>query len=201
MPFHLNKVMLSGTMTKEAEIKYTPSGTAIANVSLAINRVYFKGEGNNKEKVEETTYVEVEAWGRTAEIFQEHTGKGHTVYIEGRLKLDQWEDKETQKKRSKLRIVCEEFKFVSSPRSESGGGHEYEEKKPPSRPQQKAKPPADPDLDTPAEDDIPFMSLLDIASLLGGWLMGHAKALLQVRKNQIHRGVLQTSPDGGWSTR
>lgn len=149
MPFHLNKVSIAGTMTKDAEIKYTPNGTAIANVSLAINRTYFKGEGERREKVEETTFVEVEAWGKTAETIEEWTGKGHTVYFEGRLKLDQWEDKETHKKRSKLRIVAESFSFVSKPRNEG----EPSEK--PARPPAQKKPPTDPDLDQP-EDDIPF---------------------------------------------
>jgi single-strand DNA-binding protein len=153
VPFHLNKVIVAGTMTKDAEIKYTPQGTAIANVSLAINRVYYKGEGKNREKCEETTFVEVEAWGKMAETIKEHTGKGHTVFFEARLKLDQWEDKQTGQKRSKLRLSAEEFKFVSSPREKSDS--DSGEGPPPSRPSQRPKPPTDPDLDQP-EDDIPF---------------------------------------------
>jgi single-strand DNA-binding protein len=170
MPFHLNQVNIAGTMTRDAEINYTPKGTAVANLSLAINRVW-KDEGGTKH--EETTFVEVAAFGRTAEIIGEYTAKGHTIFIQGRLKLDQWDDKQTGKKRSKLSVVCEKFSFVSSPKNEEGGDDAYEEPPPVKQPasygtgHQKAAPPSqrsykqspkpiDPDLDAADGDDIPF---------------------------------------------
>jgi single-strand DNA-binding protein len=163
MPFHLNRVMIAGTMTRDAEVKYTPKGTAVAEIGLAINRKY-KVEGEQDMR-EETTFVDVEAWGRTAEIIGEHCAKGHTIYIEGRLKLDQWDDKQTGQKRSKIRIVAEEFKFVSSPREDGDNkpsGRYHEERSHPAtapgrRPPPAApkRPPADPDLDV-SDDDIPF---------------------------------------------
>jgi len=142
-------------MTRQAEVSYTPKGTAVAKFGLAINRTW-KDESGSKH--EDTLFVDVEAWGRTAEIIEQYTDKGHTVFIEGRLKLDQWEDKQTKAKRSKIYVVCEKFHFVSSPRKE---GDEQEEP-PPKREQQQqrrpppAKPPIDPDLDTADADDIPF---------------------------------------------
>jgi single-strand DNA-binding protein len=164
MPFHLNQVNIAGTMTRDAEVSYTPKGTAVANLSLAINRVWTNDAG---EKMEETTFIEVQAWGRTAEIIGEHTGKGHTIMIEGRLKMDTWEDKETGKKRQKIYVVCERFHFVSKPRSESEGGESqergqgrqsggYQKRSAPPAAKRPA-PPRDPDLDAPADDDdVPF---------------------------------------------
>lgn len=114
---------------------------------MAINRVWFN---DAREKQEETCFVEVELWGKTAEVVGDHCHKGHTIFIEGRLKLDTWDDKTTGQKRSKLRVVAEEFKFVTSPRKDEGG-----EEPPPRRASSKPKPPVDPDLDQP-EDDIPF---------------------------------------------
>ncbi len=99
---NLNKVMIMGNLTRDPEVKYTPKGTAVADLALAINRVYSTDAG---EKREETTYVDVELWGRQAEIAGEYLRKGRPVYIEGRLKLDTWDDKQTGQKRSKMRVV------------------------------------------------------------------------------------------------
>lgn len=153
MPLSLNNVTIAGTLTRDAEIKYTQKGTAIANFSLAINKVW-TDEGGKKH--EDVTFVEVEAWGRTAEVIGEYTAKGHTILVEGSLKLDQWEDKQTGDKRSKLKVRADRFHFVSKPREQG-------EERPPARtqrpqsapPASKPKPPADPDLDAPT-DDIPF---------------------------------------------
>src|SRR5215217_7238771 len=97
----LNKVMLIGNLTRDPEIKYTPKGTAVAEVGLAVNRVWSTEQG---EKREETTFVDVELWGRTAELAGEYLKKGSPVFIEGRLKLDTWEDKQSGQKRSKMRV-------------------------------------------------------------------------------------------------
>lgn len=160
---NLNKVMLMGNLTRDPEVRYTPKGTAVAELGLAINRVY---SAENGEKREETTFVDVTLWGRTAEIAGEYLKKGRPVFIEGRLQLDSWDDKQTGQKRSKLKVVGEAMQLMGG-RGDGGGGGggaresggEYggasEER--PARPQAspKPKPPADPDLE-PEEDDIPF---------------------------------------------
>jgi len=120
----LNKVMLIGTLTRDPEMKTTPKGSSIANLSLAMNRFYTTEQG---ERREETTFVDVELWGRQAEIAGQYLRKGRPVYIEGRLKLDTWDDKETNQKRSKLRVVGETLQFLSSregQEGQSGGGYQ-----------------------------------------------------------------------------
>ena len=159
---NLNKVMLMGNLTRDPEIKFTPKGTAIANFGIAVNRT-FTPEGG--EKREEVTFIDLEAWGRTAEVIGEYFKKGRPIYVEGRLKLDQWDDKTTGKKMSKLRVVVESFEFLGSREGggggEGGGGSAPSGEARSSAPQQRRapasspKPPADPDLDVQA-DDVPF---------------------------------------------
>jgi single-strand DNA-binding protein len=162
---NLNKVMVIGNLTRDPEIKYTPKGSAIADIALAINRNYTTDSG---EKREETTYVDIVLYGRLAEIAGEYLKKGRPVYIEGRLKLDTWDDKQTGQKRSKMRVVGEGLQLLGGRDGGRDGGSnvggEYEEadravRRPPpraeaGRPPQN-RPPADPDLDV-EHDDIPF---------------------------------------------
>ena len=117
---NLNKVMLMGNLTRDPEIKYTPKGTAVAELGLAINRIY---NAENGEKREETTFVDVTLWGRTAEIAGEYLKKGRPVFIEGRLQLDTWDDKQTGQKRSKLKVVGEGMQLIGS----RGGGEKAAE--------------------------------------------------------------------------
>jgi len=157
---NLNKVMIMGNLTRDPEVKYTPKGTAVADLALAINRVYSTDAG---EKREETTYVDVELWGRQAEIAGEYLRKGRPVYIEGRLKLDTWDDKQTGQKRSKMRVVGEAMQLLGSRDGGSGGaegedGAPRQSQRPPQRStgaSAQSKRPADPDLDVEG-DDIPF---------------------------------------------
>ncbi len=114
----VNKVFLMGNLTRDIELKHTPSDQSVATIGLAVNRTYKSREG---EKREETTFVDCEAWGRTAEVMSQYLTKGRPVFIEGRLKLDQWDDRDTGKKRSKLLVVIENFQFVDS-RGGGGGG-------------------------------------------------------------------------------
>ena len=100
-----NKVLLMGNLTRDIELKYTPSNQAVANIGLAVNRRYKTSEGEQRE---ETTFVDCEAWGRTAEVMNQYLAKGRPVFIEGRLKLDTWTDKDGGK-RSKHRVVVENF--------------------------------------------------------------------------------------------
>ena len=106
----VNKVFLMGNLTRDVELKYTPSNQPVATFGLAMNRRYKTKDGENRE---ETTFVDCEAWARTAEVMSEYLSKGRPVFIEGRLKLDQWQDKEGNN-RSKLRVVVENFQFVDS---------------------------------------------------------------------------------------
>lgn len=114
---NLNKVMLMGNITRDPEIRYTPKGTAVTDISIAVNRSYTLDSG---ERREETTYVDVTFWGRQAEIIAEYMRKGRPIYAEGRLQLDQWEDKATGQSRSRLKVVGENFQFLGS--REDGGG-------------------------------------------------------------------------------
>lgn len=128
---NLNKVMLIGNVTRDPEIKYTPKGSAVTDLGIAVNRV-FTPEGG--EKREETTFVDVTLWGRQAEIAGEYCKKGRSIYIEGRLQLDSWEDKASGQKRSKLRVVGENFQLLGPrPGGGSGGGSEEYSERPPRR--------------------------------------------------------------------
>ena len=112
---NLNKVMLMGNLTRDPELRYTPKGTAVADIGMAINRVWTNDQG---ERQEDTTFVDVTLWGRQAELAQQYLSKGRPVYIEGRLQMDTWEDKNSGQKRSKLKVVGENLQFLGS----GGGG-------------------------------------------------------------------------------
>ena len=112
-----NKVLLMGRLTRDIELRYTSNNQAVANIGLAVNRRWRSKEGEDRE---ETTFVDCEAWGRTAEVMSQYLSKGRPVFIEGRLKLDQWQDKDGSN-RSRLRVVVDNFQFIDS-RGEGGGG-------------------------------------------------------------------------------
>ncbi len=112
-----NRVILLGNLTRDVEVKYTPSGLAVTDIGLAVND---KRKNQAGEWVEETTFVDITLWGRTAEIASEYLGKGSQVMIEGRLKLDTWETE--GQKRSKLRVVGERMQMVGSKGGGGGGG-------------------------------------------------------------------------------
>lgn len=114
-----NKVILVGNLTRDPEVRYTTGGTAVTDLGLAVNRQW-TDKGSNERK-EETTFIDVTLWGRQAEIAGEYLSKGRPVLIEGRLQLDQWDDRETGQKRSKLKVVGESMHMLGS-RGEGGGG-------------------------------------------------------------------------------
>jgi single-strand DNA-binding protein len=114
-----NKVILVGNLTRDPQVKTTPSNTAVAEIGLAVNRTWWD-KGTNSRR-EETTFVDVTLWGRDAEVAGEYLAKGRSVLIEGRLQLDTWDDKQTGQKRSKLRVVCERMQMLGG-RSDGGGG-------------------------------------------------------------------------------
>src|SRR6266436_4768434 len=105
----LNKVLLIGNLTLDPLMKYTPKGTAVAEIGMAINRNYTTESG---EKREEVTFIDVTLWGRTAEIVGEYCKKGRPLFVEGRLQLDQWDDKQTGQKKSKLKVVAEGIQLL-----------------------------------------------------------------------------------------
>jgi len=113
-----NRVVLLGNMTRDVELKYTQSQLAVTDIGLAVNDRRKNASG---EWVEETTFVDVTLWGRTAEVASEYLGKGSPVLIEGRLKLDQWEGRDGEK-RSKLRVVGERMQMLGGPGGGGGGG-------------------------------------------------------------------------------
>jgi len=114
-----NKVILVGNLTRDPQVKRTPSGQAVTELGLAINRFWWDKQSNQRK--EETTFVDVTCWGRDAEVAGEYLAKGRPVLIEGRLQLDSWEDKQSGQKRSKLRVVCEKMQLLGG-RGEGGGG-------------------------------------------------------------------------------
>ena len=118
MSFSYNRVMLAGNLTRDPQVRFFANERAVADFGLAINRKYKTNDGQLKE---ETTFVDVEAWGRTAELVGQYLTKGRGCFIEGRLKLDSWDDKESGQKRSKLKIVADSVQFVDSQRGGQGG--------------------------------------------------------------------------------
>src|SRR5262245_5780967 len=150
-----NKVILVGNLTRDPELRYTPNGKAIAKVGLAVNRVWTSESGERKEEV---TFVDVDVFGRTAENVGQYMRKGRQILIDGRLRLEQWDDKQTGQKRSKLGVVAENAQFLGSPR---GAGGSEGAAPPPnrSRPAETAvTEPVGTDAgpQAPGEDDVPF---------------------------------------------
>ena len=150
-----NKVILMGNLTRDPELRYTPKGTALARVGIAVNRVWRTETGEQKEEV---TFVDIDAYGRQAETLCQYMKKGSPLLVEGRLRLHTWEDKQTNQKRSALRVDLENFRFVgpAGPRDPDAPSAPSPR---PSRPVQAApatEAPA-PESDGPPEgDDVPF---------------------------------------------
>lgn len=157
-----NKVILAGNLTRDPELRYTPKGTAIAKLSMAVNRKWTGEDGQTREEV---TYVDIDAFGKQAEVIAQYLRKGGGLLAEGRLKLDQWDDKQTGQKRSRLGVVLENFTFIGGRPDGSGGG--AGPMPPPAsgsvpgrvtgnRPAPAASAPADAEGGPPDEDDVPF---------------------------------------------
>lgn len=131
--------MIMGHVTRDIELRYTPKGTAVADISLAINR--------KTEDKEETTFVDVTLWGRTAEVAHQYSGKGKPLFVEGRLQTDTWDDKETGKKRSKLKVVAENIQLLGSSQKGVNSGQGSAQNQQTKQPQQ---------AQVEVVDDIPF---------------------------------------------
>jgi single-strand DNA-binding protein len=147
-----NKVILLGNLTRDPEVRYTPKGTAVTDLGLAVNRTY---TADNGEKREEVTFVDVTFWGRTAEVAGEYLKKGRPVFVEGRLQLDSWDDKTSGQKRTKLKVIGENMQMLGSPRGGGSGGGD-EESSGGSRPSSRPAPPPKAAPSAPDDDEIPF---------------------------------------------
>ncbi len=148
-----NRVILMGNLTRDPQVRYTPNQTAVTDLGLAVNRVWF--DKSTQQKREEVTFVDVTVWGRQAEVAGEYLAKGRSVLIEGRLQLDQWEDRDSGQKRSKLRVVCENLTMVGgrsegAPNRSGGGGNAPSESSGPEQSFYDDAPAA------PPNDDVPF---------------------------------------------
>ncbi len=145
--------MLMGNVTRDIELRYTPKGTAVADIGLAVNRIR---SGDNGEKIEEVTFVDITLWGRTAEIAHQYAGKGRPLFVEGRLHMDSWEDKASGQKRSKLKVIAENIQLLNS--GGGGGGGQPSQGGNPEPQQQQQSQGGSPAQDGQMEDndDIPF---------------------------------------------
>lgn len=143
----LNKVLLMGNLTRDPALRYTPKGTAVADISLAINHVWRDPAGNKQEDV---TFVDVTLWGKVAEIAQKYLAKGRPVFLEGRLSLETWDDKDG-KKRTRLKVIGENLQFLPSgaPRGETAHDTHHQ-------PHSHSSTTHQPQSLPPDEDDIPF---------------------------------------------
>jgi single-strand DNA-binding protein len=159
-----NKVILAGNLTRDPELRYTPKGTALVKLGMAISRTWKSESG---EKREEVTFVDVDVWDRQAEVIAQYFRKGRPILVEGRLQLDTWEDKTTHEKRSKLKVRLESFSFLESKGAEDAGAAagavpsgEPARRSPPAAPAKPAAAPPEsgpPDGEPPPEeDDVPF---------------------------------------------
>lgn len=152
---NVNKVTIAGRLTRDPELRFTANGkTPVAQLGIATSRTWYQ----EKEKKEETTFVDVTAFGKQAETIAQYFRKGSRIYVEGRLKLDTWDDKNTKEKRSKLNVVMETFQFVDT-NAQSGG--EAPSRTAPRNTSPAAPKPSSPDPGAPPaeDDDVPFISL------------------------------------------
>lgn len=162
-----NKVILMGRLTWDPELRYTPSGTAIAKIRLAVNRNWRNEAG---ELQEEVSFIDVDAFGKQAETIGQYFKKGTPIFLEGRLRFDQWEDKQTGQKRSQLKVVLENFRFLPSGQSREGGSppsprraaadaepqRPPQNQPPPSNEPQRFQQPTDNVPPPEEDDDVPF---------------------------------------------
>lgn len=150
---NFNKVILAGNLTRDPELRYTPAGKAIAKFGLAVNRSWTTETG---EKKEEVTFVDIDSFGRQAEVISQYLRKGRPVLIEGRLRLDQWDDKQTGQKRSRLGVVLESFSFLDSGARGDAASPAPPRPRPPAEPASGAGAGAAEEAGPPPDDDVPF---------------------------------------------
>jgi single-strand DNA-binding protein len=148
----MNLAIIKGNLTRDPELKYTPKGTAVCKCSVAVNEVWKTEAGEKQERVH---FFDLEAWGRTAETIAQYFTKGKPILIQGKLKQDTWDDRETGQKRSKVKITIDSFEFCGDTKAGSEGG----DRRVPQRGQraaESAQPDADYEQAQPDSDDAPF---------------------------------------------
>ena len=143
-----NRVILVGNLTRDPELRYTPKGTAVVRLGVAVNRQWKTDSGDSREEV---TFVDVDAFGRQAEVIAQYLKKGRPILVEGRLKYESWDDKQTNQKRSKLMVVLESFQFLDSGRKDDGAPAPTSARKPGAE-----TAPAAVEEGAPVDDDVPF---------------------------------------------
>ncbi len=159
-----NRVILIGNLTRDPELRYTPKGTAIARIGMAMNRSWKSDSGEARD---ETTFVDVDAFGRQAEVIAQYMRKGRPLMIEGRLRFDSWEDKNSGQKRNQLRVVLEQFTFLDSGGQRNDSGSDpfqsagsapaaAPRQQAPSQPSSPASSSFDSDPMSGDDDDVPF---------------------------------------------
>jgi len=152
-----NKVILAGNLTRDPELRYTPQGRAVARITLAVNRTWKNETGETKEEV---SFVDVDVWGRQAEVISQYMKKGRPLLVEGRLKQDTWEDKNTKQKQSKLKVVLEGFTFIDTRGAAEGAPAEAPRARvaapAPAAPASAAPEAAEGEPPPHEEDDVPF---------------------------------------------
>ncbi|MDR1382398.1 MAG: single-stranded DNA-binding protein [Planctomycetaceae bacterium] len=151
-----NRVILLGNLTRDPELRYTPTGLAVTDIGLAVND---RRKGQNGEWIDEVTFVDITLWGRTAEVVSEYCSKGKPLLVEGRLKLDSWET--DGQKKSKLKVIGEKVQLLGSRDgggmgSGDGSGPAYRQTSAPQKPQQPTSAGYDSYDQAPIDDDVPF---------------------------------------------
>jgi single-strand DNA-binding protein len=146
---NFNKCLLAGNLTRDPELRYSTKGTAMTRFGLAINESWKDEQGTRHEKA---VFVDVDAFGKTAELIGQYFRKGRPILIEGRLNLQQWDDKTTGQKRTKLSVTLESFQFLDSKRGEPGAPASEGDAPTPRAPRPAAAAGAAP----PQDDDVPF---------------------------------------------
>ena len=153
-----NRVIIMGNLTRDPELRVTPKGTAICQFGMAVNRQFKDESGAMRD---DTTFVDIEAWGKQGETISKFCTKGKPLFVEGRLKFDQWEDKTSGQKRSKLKVVLEGFQFLGGPRDGApagGSSGEFDQSAP--SPERHSPPPrgatGKPAAAENLDEDVPF---------------------------------------------
>lgn len=151
---NLNRVLLIGNLTRDPELRVTPKGSSICQFGLAVNRTFKDASGQQRE---ETTFVDIEAWGRQGEVISKYCTKGRPLFVEGRLRFDSWEDKNTGQKRSRLSVVLENFQFIGGRGDDQGAGGPGPAEAAPRSSSPPARQPAPPPAaDDNLDEDVPF---------------------------------------------
>jgi single-strand DNA-binding protein len=152
-----NKVLLLGNLTRDPELRVTPKGTAICQFGLAVNRQFKDESGATRD---ETTFIDIEAWGKQGELVSKYLSKGSPCFIEGRLRMDTWEDKQSGLKRSRMKVVMENVQFLGSPKGGGSSGQVHDAPPTDTRADRHSSPPpprtgARTDANQ-VDDDVPF---------------------------------------------